>query len=95
MQTKTYTVREIALKLKLLEMHVRQLVSTGQLKPCNPTQKPITFSHAEVERYSKQLLAKKLESLKIIAQACEEAGLYDDDEPDASLSGNGDDEEKS
>lgn len=91
MQTKIYTVREVANKLNLHEKHVRQLVSTGQLKPCNPIQKPITFSYSEVERYSKQLMAERLESLKRIARACEELGLYDDDELDASL---GDDEQK-
>lgn len=94
MQTKIYTVREVANKLNLHEKHVRQLVSTGQLKPCNPTHKPITFSHSEVERYSKQLQAKRLESLKIIARASEELGLYDDDVLDTNLGEAGDDEQK-
>lgn len=93
MQTKIYTVWEVANELNLHEKHIRQLVSTGQLKPCNPTQKPMTFSHAEIERYSTQLRTERLAALRVIAQASEEMGLYGD-ELETNLSETGDDEQK-
>ncbi len=79
MDAEKYTIQDICKKLNLSKSHVLQMVHEGQLKPSNPGKGPMSFSHGEVERLRQEILAKRLASLKKIAEACEEVGLYDDD----------------
>lgn len=79
MDTEKYTVQVICDKLGLLKRNVQQMVREGQLKPLNPGKKPMYFSREEFERVKQEVRAKRLASLKQIARACEELGMYDDD----------------
>lgn len=79
MDAEKYTIQDICNKLNLSKSHVQRLIREGQLKPSNPGQKPASFSHGEVERLMQEIFVKRLVSLKKIAEACEEVGLYDDD----------------
>lgn len=79
MSSENYTIKDICGKLNLSKSHVQRLIREGQLKPQNPGQKPVSFSHDEVARLRQEILAKRLVSLKKIAEACEEIGLYDED----------------
>lgn len=79
MSTEKYTIRDICLRFNLSNKHVKQLIREARLQSSNPAQKPMSFSHDEVVRLRQEILAKRLVSMKIIAEASEEIGLYDDD----------------
>lgn len=79
MDTEKYTIQDVCNNLNLSKSHVQRLIREGQLKPSNPGKKPVNFSPGEVERLRQGILAKRLASLKKIAEACEEVGLYDED----------------
>ena len=77
MNTKTLSIKEVAQRLKLPVPHVRKLVKTGELTATNTSSRSLIFSQSEIETFAEKLKEKKLASLKMIAQASEEVGLYD------------------
>ena len=66
------------MKLNLSESHVRQLAISRELRPLSWAKKSAVFRYEDVARYAKRLKNKRLASLKLIARASEEIGLYDE-----------------
>lgn len=81
MGIENYTIQDICNKLNLSKSHVQRLIREGQLKPSNPGQRPVRFSHEEFKRVSDEVRVQRLDSLKKMAEASEEIGLYDDVTP--------------
>lgn len=80
MENKTLTSRQVAEKLNLSRVHVRKLVKTEELVATRQANNRLVFLMADVEAFSVKLRERRLASLKLIARASEEAGLYDIDD---------------
>lgn len=80
---KTLSLNEVATSLNLSESHVRRLVFSQELRPLSWTKKSAVFRYEDVARYAKRLKKKRLASLKLIARASEEIGLYDEQDAEA------------
>lgn len=77
MSTETLKLREVANRLNLSISHVRQLVKTGELTAVSRTKRGLEFSVSNIEIYASKLRAMRMDSLRKIAKASEEAGLYE------------------
>ena len=77
MSTETLKLREVANRLNLSISHVRQLVKTGELTAVSRTKGGLEFSVSNIEIYASKLRAMRMDSLRKIAKASEEAGLYE------------------
>lgn len=77
MESGSLTVDQVAERLNLNRAVVRDLVSRGVVASVLAENGDLAFLPSEIERYAAILKEQRLERLKLIAQASEEAGLYD------------------
>lgn len=77
------SLKDVAVKLNLSENHVLRLVLSKELKPLASTKKSAVFLFEDVARYAKRLKKKRLANLKKIARACEEIGMYEQQDAEA------------
>lgn len=80
---KVLSLKDVAMKLNLSENHVRRLVLSKELKPLSSTKISVVFLYEDVARYAKRLKKKRLANLKKIALACEEIGMYEQQDAEA------------
>ena len=59
------------------------LVLSKELKPLSSTKISVVFLYEDVARYAKRLKKKRLANLKKIARACEEIGMYEEQDAEA------------
>jgi excisionase family DNA binding protein len=78
-QLEQLTVKQVAERFNLRASHVRKFVAKGELMATKDGRGRLTFSSSNVEVFAEKLREKRIESLRKIAQACEELGFYDDD----------------
>lgn len=78
-QLEKLTVKQVAQRFNLRASDVRKFVSKGELSANKDGRGRLTFLGSDVEVFAEKLLEKRIESLRKIAQACEELGMYDDD----------------
>lgn len=71
------TVDQVTKRFNLNRALVQDLVSRGVVASVPAENGDLTFLPSEVERYAAVLKEQRIERLKLIAQASEEAGLYD------------------
>lgn len=81
--SKILSLKDVAVKLNLSENHVRRLVLSKELKSLSRAKKSPVFRYEDVARYAARLKKKRLATLKEIARACEELGMYEEQDAEA------------
>lgn len=77
------SLKDVTVKLNLSESHLRRLILSKELKPLSSTKKLPVFLYEDVARFAKRLKKKRLANLEAIARACEELGMYEEQDAEA------------